>query len=112
MSVQCSDKCSRDRPATPSRPLPVGQRVTYHRLRPKVRNALTAPVTAKTNIVGTAGIILDAPLLPLLVLPSFWRSAPVFPFEVARAAESIVAVLAFFVTAVVEKVWVVDADTS
>ncbi len=56
--------------------------------------------------------MLDAPLLPLLVLPSFCRSAPVFPFEVASAAESIVAVLAFFVTAVVEKVWVVDAETS
>ena len=83
-----------------------------HCLHPRVRSALTAPVAMRIAIVGTMGIMLDAPLLPLLVLPSFWRSAPVFPFDVSRAVWSIVAVLPFFVTAVVEKVCVVDGDTS
>lgn len=50
-------------------------------------------------------------LLPRLVLDNF-REAPPWPFDVARTAESIVAVLLNFVTAVVAKVAVVSPTDS
>ena len=68
-----------------------------------------APTHAVT--LGSTSRNPAAPLLPWLVLPNLY-DPPAWPFDVANTEGSTVAVLCTFVTAVVEKVAVVEPSDS
>lgn len=88
------------------------QHPTYHhRRRTKSTEAAPTSVMNSAAALGTIAVCA-APLLPLLVDPSFWRSEPLCPFEVASTADGMLAVPWDLVTAVVEYVTVVEGFDS
>lgn len=85
--------------------------IYHHRRRAESTRAAPASVVNSAAALGTIAVCA-ASLFPLLVDPSFWRSEPLCPFEVASTADGMLAVPWDFVTAVVEYVTVVEGFDS